>query len=237
MFKLSDILSYISVEDKQMTVKLFENAPSFITEHSSVKILQPGQTLISTDQKAEKIFIHLTGTLLGVDTFEPDIIYNFLELHPVNIIGEFEAFSSKQNYQININAKTKSLLIAITTKDFLNWMKCDINALNIITRLLAHKLTNESKVNREYLFLNSYDRLLIYFYNYCINLDPDIQVITINKKRSELADEVGFCEKTVNRAMNKLVSNGYISSGRNSIKISPKQFSLMKDTLEDRQLI
>lgn len=237
MFILSDIISIVSANDRQMITDLFENAPSFIKEHSMLKILQPGQTLISTDQKADKIFIHLTGTLQGVDTFEPDIIYNFLVLNPVNIIGEFEAFSNKQNYQININAKTKSILIAISTKDFLSWMKYDIKALNIITRFLAHKLTSESKVNREYLFLNSYDRLLIYIYNYCVDSDHKEQIITITKKRSELADEVGFCEKTVNRAIGKLVDHGFITSGRNAIKISPKQFTLIEKNLEERQLI
>lgn len=237
MFILSDILSFVSEEDRQIIVDLFEEAPSFITERSSIKILRPGQTLIYADQKADKIYIHLAGKLLGVDTFEPDIIYNFMEFHPVNIIGDFEAFSNKPNYLISINAKSKSVLIAISTKDFLNWMQCDIKALNIITRLLALKLSNELKANREYLFLDSYDRLLIYFYNYCINLNHDIQVITINKKRSELADEVGFCEKTVNRAVNKLVNNSLVSSGRNSIKISPKQFILIRDILEEKQLI
>lgn len=237
MFILSDILALVSETDRQMLLDLLENAPAFVAERSVIKTLQPGQTLISTDQKSDKIFIHLTGQLLGVDTFEPDIIYNFIEFHPVNIIGEFEAFTNKRNYQININAKTKSILISIKIKDFLNWMQCDIIALNIITRLLALKLSSELKVNRGYLFLDSYDRLLLYIYNYCINLNRVEQTMTMNKKHSELADEVGFCEKTVNRAIHKLVSNGFISSGRNSIKISPKQFSLMKETLEEKQLI
>ncbi len=237
MFKLSDIPSYVPENDRQLLTNLFENAPSYITERSVIKTLQPGQSLISADQKAEKIFIHLTGKLLGVDTFKTDIIYNFIELHPVNIIGEFEAFSNKQNYQINISAKSKAMLIAIAAKDFLDWMQFDIKALNIITRLLAFKLSNESKMNRGYLFLNSYDRLLIYFYNHCINLKPDEQIITINKKHSELADEVGFSEKTINRAVNKLVKNGLITSGRNSIKISPMQLVLIKEALDERQLI
>lgn len=237
MFILSNALSFVADVDRQIIFNLFENAPVYITEHSIIKTLQPGQTLISTDQKADKVFIHLTGKLMGVDTFEPDIIYNFMEFHPVNIIGEFEAFSNKQNYQINISAKSKSILISITIKDFLNWMQCDNKALNIITRLLALKLSSELKVNRGYLFLNSYDRLLIYFYNHCIGQNHGEQIISINKKRSELADEVGFCEKTINRAINKLVINGFISSGRTSIKISPKQFLLIKETLDERQLI
>lgn len=237
MFTLSDLLSVVSDDDRQIIIDLFENAPSFINENSSIKVLHAGQTLISTDQESDRIFIHLTGKLQGVDTFEPDIIYSFLELNPVNIIGEFEAFTNKPYYQININTKTKSSLLVISTKDFINWMRCDVKALNIITRLLALKLSSESKVNREYLFLNSYDRLLIYIYNYCVSLDPMNDVITIAKKRSELADEVGFCEKTVNRAVSKLVAKGYITSGRSSIKITPKQFKQMKEALNERQLI
>jgi len=237
MFILSDVLAIVSADDRQLLLNLFENAPAYITECSVIKTLLPGQTLITTDQKADRIFIHITGQLLGIDTFEPDIIYNFMEFHPVNIIGEFEAFSNKRNYQINISIKSKSILIVITMKDFLNWMQCDIKALNIITRLLALKLSSESKVARGNLFLISYDRLLIYIYNYCTNSNNDGQIIIINKKRSELADEVAFCEKTINRAVNKLVSDGFISSGRNSIKISPNQFSLIKETLELRQLI
>ncbi|HWT74388.1 MAG TPA: Crp/Fnr family transcriptional regulator [Mobilitalea sp.] len=237
MFLLSDILSIVSDDDRQILLDMFENAPSFITENSVIKTLQPDQTLISTGQKADKIFIHITGNLSGVDTFEPDIIYNFIEFHPVNIIGEFEAFTNKRNYQINIIAKTKSVLIAITIKDFLNWMKYDITALNIITRLLALKLSSELKLNRGYLFLDSYSRLLLYIYNYCIKTESGEQTISIHKKRSELADELGFCEKTVNRSIHKLVSNGFITYGRNYIKISPKQLGLMKETLEERQLI
>lgn len=236
MFILSEILLTVSEDDRQIILDLFENAPAYIAEHSIVKTLQPGQTLISAGQKADRIYIHLTGILVGADAFEPGIIYNFIEFHPVNIIGDFEAFSNKHNYQINISAKSKSKLIAIHTQEFLSWMQRDIKALNIITRLLAHKLSSELKENREYLFLDSYDRLLLYLYNNCMNLDQDEKIITLNKKRSELADEVGFCEKTVNRAISKLVRNGLVSSGRNTIKISPEQLSLIKEILQERQL-
>ena len=79
MFILSDILPFVPEDDRKIIVDLFENAPAYITERSLIKTLHPGQTLISADQKADKVFIHLTGKLLGVDTFEPDIIYNFIK--------------------------------------------------------------------------------------------------------------------------------------------------------------
>ncbi len=238
MFNLSDVLPLIvSDKDKQMLISFFKNAPKYITDRSATKNLVPGQTLISTDQKADKVYIHITGKLQGVDAFEPDVTYNFIELNPVNIIGEFEALTNKNNYQINIIAKTKSTLIAIGVKDFLSWMQCDIEAVNIICRLLAYKLTQESKINREYLFLNSYQRLLIYLYNYSINMTPGKPVITIYKKYSEIADETGFSEKTICRTVNKLVREGFISSGRNVIKISSEQFQLLKKTLEELRLI
>ncbi len=237
MFKLSDLLDLVSEDKRQTISNIFENAPAYIMERSTIKTLQPGQTLITADQKADRVFIHLSGKLLGVDTFEPDIIYNFIELQPVDIIGEFEAFSNKTNFQINIKAKTKAVLLAIASKDFLDWMQSDIKALNIITRLLALKLSNELKANRGYLFLNSYDRLLLYFYHHCNNQQQGEEAIIIHKKHSELGDEIGFSEKTVNRSILKLVDKGLITSGRNTIKISPKQFELIKETLRERQLI
>lgn len=237
VFTLSDILPLVSDKDKQMLTNFFKNAPKYITDHSVIKNLEFGQTLISAGQKADTVYFHITGRLQGVDVFKPDVIYNFIELLPINTIGEFEALTNKDNYQINVIAKSKSTLIAIKVKDFLSWMQTDIEALNILCRLLAFKLTHESKINREYLFLSSYERILLYLYNYAIRPTSGNPIISIYKKHTEIADETGFSEKTICRIVSKLVREGFISSGRNIIKISSEQFLLIKKTLEELSLI
>lgn len=236
MFMLSDVLSLVSDENRQLLINLLKNAPQYITDHSVIKNLLPDQTLILADQKADKVYFHISGTLQGVDTQKSDVIYNFVELNPINIIGEFEAFSNRTNYLINIHATTKATLISIDVKDFLSWMQCDIEALNIICRYLAYKLSNELKSNREYLFLSSYDRLLLYLYH-CVNKNHGKRLITIYKTQNEIADQIGFSGKTINRTINKLVIDGFITSGRNTIKITPDQYLLLKKKLEERRLI
>ncbi len=236
MFLLSDVLPFVSGENSDFLMTLLKNAPSYITDHSVIKNLQPDQTLISAGQKANKVYLHVSGILEGVDTQKSDILYHFTELHPINVLGEFEAFSNKSTYLINIYAKTEATLISIDSKDFLNWMNSDIEAVNIVCRLLAFKLTDELKTNREYLFLSSYDRLLLYFYN-CANKNKGKRLITIYKTQNELADQIGFSGKTINRTINKLESEGYLSSGRNTIKISPEQFLLIKRKLEELRLL
>lgn len=237
MFSLSKLLPLVNDNDKNMLVNLFKNAPSYITDQAVVKNLAPGQALLYADHKAEAIYIHITGKLAGVDTFETGVIYNFMELIPVNIIGEFEAFSGTDNYLINIRAMTHATLISIDTKDFLRWMQEDNGALYIICRLQALKLSLELKINREYLFLDSYDRLMLYLYQYCKKASSNTTITAIRKKRSEIADEIGFCVKTINRAINKLENDGLISGGRNIIEISPVQFSLIQKDLQDRGIV
>jgi CRP-like cAMP-binding protein len=236
MFILSEILDLVSDENKQLLIDLLKNAPQYITDHSVIKNLLPDQTLIMADQKADKVYLHISGTLQGVDTQKPDVIYSFVELKPINIIGEFEAFSNRRNYLINIIAKTNATLLSIDVKDFLSWMKCDVDALNIICRYLAFKLSDELKTNREYLFLNSYDRLLLYLYH-SINKKQGKRLITIYKTQNEIADQIGFSGKTINRTIAKLVADGLITSGRNTIKITPEQYLMLKEKLEERRLI
>lgn len=236
MFILSDVLPLVSDNNRPLLINLLKNAPKYITDHAVIKNLLPDQTLILADQKADKVYLHISGTLQGVDNQKSDVIYQFVELNPINIIGEFEAFTNKSNYLINIHAKTKATLISIDVKDFLSWMKCDIEAINIICRYLAFKLSCELKENRENLFLSSYDRLLLYLYHY-ISKNQGNHLITIYKTQNEIADQIGFCGKTVNRTVNKLVFDGLISSGRNTIKITPDQFHLLKEKLIERQLI
>ena len=236
MFLISDILKLASIENSEFLMSILKNAPSYITDHSVVKNLYPDEILITAGQKADKVYLHISGLMEGVDTQKSDIIYHFAELNPVNFIGEFEAFSDKENYLINIHAKSEATLISIDSKDFLNWMKYDIEALNIVCRLLAHKLTDELKTNRDYLFLSSYDRLLLYFYH-SANKNQGKRLVTIYKTQSELADQIGFSGKTINRTMNKLETEGFVISGRNTIKISPDQFLMLKCRLEELQLI
>ena len=237
MFSLSNVLPLVSDNDKVLIANLFKNAPSYIIERSVIKNLLPGQTLIYADQRADTVYFHIVGKLLGADTFDTGIIYNFIELHPFDIIGEFEAFSNINNYLINIHAVTKSTFIAINIKDFLKWMQEDVGALNIICRLLALKLSKELKTNRKYLFLNSYNRLLLYVYEYSKNLNNGMHTIIIHKKHSEIADEIGFCIKTINRTINKMVKDGLISSNRNVISITPGQLHLLQEVVEKRDLI
>ena len=236
MFSLSNILPLVADKDKDMLINLFANAPSYITERSVIKNLMPGQTLLYADHKADTIYFHITGRLVGADTFNTGVIYNFIELHPVNIIGEFEAFSGTSNYLINIRAITKSTLLDINSSDFLRWMETDAVALNIICRMLALKLSKELKTNREYLFLNSYERLMLYIYEYIKDSNQNTAIITIYKKRSEIADEIGFCLKTINRTISKLVDDGLISFGRNIIKITPEQYLLLQTNIKERGL-
>jgi Cyclic nucleotide-binding domain./Bacterial regulatory proteins, crp family. len=236
MFSLSNILPLVADKDKDMLVNLFKNAPSYITERSVIKNLLPGQTLLYADHKADAVFFHITGRLAGADTFNTGVIYNFIELHPVNIIGEFEAFSSTSNYLINIRAITRATLIDINLNDFLMWMQTDIGALNIICRLLALKLSKELKTNREYLFLNSYERLMLYIYEYVKESNQNSTVTTIHKKHSEIADEIGFCVKTINRTITKLEDDGLISFGRNNIKVTSEQFLILKSNIKERGL-
>lgn len=236
MFSLSNILPLVADKDKDMLVNLFKNAPPYITERSVIKNLMPGQTLLYADHKADEIFFHITGRLAGADTFNTGVIYNFIELHPVNIIGEFEAFSGISNYLISIRAITKATLIDINANDFLMWMQTDIAALNIICRMLALKLSKELKTNREYLFLNSYDRLLLYIYEYARESNQNAPVITIRKKHSEIADEIGFCVKTINRTIARLEEDGLITFGRNNIKLTYEQFLTLKSNIIGRGL-
>lgn len=233
MFSLANVLTLVADKDKEMLINLFENAPLFVTEQAVVKSLLPNESLIYADQKADTVYFHITGKLTGSDTFDTGVVYNFVELHPIDIIGDFEAFSNIDNYLISIRAITKSTLIAIETKDFLQWMQTDVSALNIICRLLATKLSKELKTNREYLFLDSYDRLLLYIYQLCEKFNNGAPVIFIHKKRTEIADETSFSIKTVNRAINKLVNNEFIASGRNVIKITQEQFLLMQKYVQE----
>lgn len=235
MFSLSNILPLVADKDKDMLVNLFKNAPPYITERSVVKNLMPGQALLYADHKADAVYFHITGRLAGADTFNTGVIYNFIELHPVNIIGEFEAFSRTGNYLISIRALTKATLIDINANDFLMWMQTDLGALNIICRLLAMKLSKELKTNREYLFLNSYERLMLYIYEYVKESNQNTS-ITIHKKHSEIADEIGFCVKTINRTITRLEEDGLISFGRNNIKITPEQYQLLKSNVKERGL-
>ena len=236
MFSLPDVLSLVSDENKQLLIDIFKNAPPYIMDHSVIKNLSPDQALLLAEQKADKVYIHISGTLQGIDTQVCDVIYSFVELTPINIIGEFEAFSNRSNYLINIIAKTKATLISIDVNDFINWMKFDIQALNIITRYLAIKLSDELKTNREYLFLSSYDRLLLYLYH-CTYKNTGKRSVTIYKTQNEIADQIGFSGKTINRTVSKLVADGLISSGRNTIKISTEQYVLLEKTLKERGLI
>lgn len=236
IFVLSEVLDLVTEENKQILINLFKNAPQYIMDRSIIKKLLPNQALLLAEQKADKVYLHISGTLQGIDTQVSDTQYSFVELYPINVIGEFEAFSNRSNYLINIIAKTNATLISIDSADFINWMNCDIQALNIICRYLAVKVANELKSNREYLFLNSYDRLLLYLYRYA-SKNQGSRTFTIYKTQNEIADQIGFSVKTISRTMNRLVNDGMITSARNTIKITPEQYNLIKNALEERHLI
>ena len=120
------------------------------------------KNLISTYQTSNPVFVLLDGRLQAIEERVVDIPYSFTEMHPVDIVGDYELFTGMEGHYVTLKTMEASCCARLSAASYLHWMKSDANALFLRTQMLMKELSVQTQLQRQYLFMDNRTRLLLF---------------------------------------------------------------------------
>ena len=94
------------------------------------------------------------------------------------------------------------------------------------------RLITQTAEARKYLFMEGKDRLMVHLIRKFEQRLPTPQVLELRHTRSQIAEEIGFSVKTLNRSVQKLEELGFIRVQHGKILIPEEGYRAMKAHIE-----
>ena len=117
---------------------------------------------------------------------------------------------------------------------YMEWIHNDIEALYSRTKVNMRRLITQTTDARRYLFLEAKERLVLYLvrkYEQKVSNDKSVE-LNLSQTRNQLAEEIGFSIKTLNRNIKILEEIGFIKVYKGKIFITEDSYYKMKDYME-----
>ncbi len=222
-----DIFDRLPSGEREDLENLFQTCPANVFDAMDIVHVKKGDTIIRSGKTCSYIYIFLEGNAQGVEMHLEEKIYVFKSFSLGRIVGELEYFLEKDVYDADIQAVTDCTLVRIPQKVWFAWVESDIRVLRNRSRYIISELTKQLRSGREYLFLDCYDRMILYFLQQYENSVSSVCVI--KKTRPQLADLLGFSTRTINRSIGKMENEGLLTTVHGKIHISPDQAEKMQN--------
>lgn len=225
-----EILNLLPSKEREYVKKVFSGCPQEIKDMMRLLEVEKDCNFIYAGTPCRYVYLLLKGKAAGIDMQIQGKTYRFKEFHPGRFLGEFECIADIPNYSITVQAETKCTLLVMTAQVYLKWMKEDGNAFFLRMQKLLYELTNQTKDDRRFFLSTCKERMIQYLVEYYGQENK--QRVRIQKSRDELANEIGFVVRTIDRNVNKLAAEGYLSLQAGKLYVSRSQYEKLKAHLK-----
>lgn len=211
---------------------LFRNCTEEVKYYMALIDIEPERTFIKAGTECTHIFIVLSGKVTGVEWPMHERAYPFKDFGPGDFFGEIECFAGLPQYRISIVASTRCRVLSIPASCYMEWMRMDVDALFLRTQENVRRLITQTAEARKYLFMDGKDRLMVHLIRKFEQRQPLPQALELRQTRNQMADEIGFSVKTLNRSITKLEELGMIRLQRGKVVIPLEGYGRMKEHVE-----
>lgn len=227
-----EIFKELPQEKRAYMELLFRNCTEEVRYYMSLVEIPANQTFIKAGTECTQIFMILSGKVTGVEWPAHDRCYPFKDFGPGDFFGEIECFAGLPCYRISILAATKCRVLTIPAECYMEWMRMDVDALFMRTQENMHRLITQTAEARKYLFMEGKDRLMVHLIRLFEQRQPQPEYLELKKTRPQLAEEIGFSVKTLNRSIKHLEEMGLIQMRKGKVVIPREGFYQMKTHVE-----
>jgi CRP/FNR family cyclic AMP-dependent transcriptional regulator len=207
--------------------------PEEIRKKVFLKKIPAGETVVRKGEKVEYAYILIGGELKVINEFENGRIYIFERIRPISFVSELEILAGEMEYVSTVETVNNCSVLVISAKDFAKWITCDHAILLRISQKLAKKMYSTASKTGTANFLLGIHKIQAYIIKYYQEKQSDIEVLLIDKKRQNIADEIGVSVKTINRCIDKLNRAGLIFLRRGKIYISKEQYAKLLRVIKE----
>jgi CRP/FNR family cyclic AMP-dependent transcriptional regulator len=212
---------------------LLQHMPEAIRNAAAWVTLRKNSIIVKANDPSAYVYLVLSGRMEALAEYSSGINYSFTEFTAFDIIGEMEAITGDPHYAVTVKAQTTCKTIRLSKEAFLDWMRQNPDTSFTLCQLVTKKLFSQIKADRNFLFLDSIDRFALHLIA-CYQKRSIDSTLFLKSTRQQIADEIGFCTKTVNRCVKKLAQKGYLTLEHNKIVVSKEQYEKL-NALEIRQ--
>lgn len=227
-----DVFKELPLKKKEYMEVLFRNCTEEVRYYMTLIDIEPNQAFIKAGTKCTHIYIILSGKVTGVEWPMNDRSYPFKDFGPGDFFGEIECFAGLPKYRISIVSSTKCRVLSIPANYYMEWMHMDVDALFLRTQENMHRLIVQTAEARNYLFMEGKDRLMVHLIRKYEQKQPLVKTLELKQTRNQIADEIGFSLKTLNRSVKKLEEMEVISTNKGKVVITEEGYRQMKAYIE-----
>jgi len=222
MCDLKAVISTLPDPRRAYLSELFRNLPAGLESMIAQRKMDAGETLTRAQDRVSHVFILLEGRVKVLDELYSGIVYAFAEFEAPSLFGEFEAFSGCERYRATLQCLTDCTFLSLSASAFLEWMRRDQAALFMRTVQITKQLVGQASSERRFRFASAGDRMLLYLVD-AYRREEKQGVCRLGVTRQAMAEETGYCVKTVQRCLASLRKRKLISAEGAKIVIDAGQ--------------
>ena len=223
-----DIFRQLPSKQQLYMDNLFKNCTEQVKYYLNLLELDAGTTFIKADTPCTHIYILLSGRVRGIEWPVQEKPYSFKEYGPGDFFGEIECFAGLDKYRVSVETETRCRLVTIPAAFYMEWLQMDGEALFLRTQENIRRLLLQTAVARKYLFMDGKERLMVYLIRKYEQQKIAPEILELKHTRDQMAEEIGFSTKTLNRCVKKLEEMDLIQVYKGKIRFSKKNYQQMK---------
>lgn len=227
----------MSIEDfinnKPYLANLFMGMPAEIRMKCVVQNFDAKTVMVKKDEEPKYIYIIYSGTLKIFNEFQNGRILETAIANDMDFVGLIEILASKDKIAATVETVTNCVALRISRKDFLKWLENDHYLAMIIARKMARDFYNIAYSNGELLLNSTMYTIVSSIIEWTKKDIEEGKVAFINKKRQQIADELGISLRTVHRNIKKLKQQGLITIDLAKIYVNSDQYKALIDKLDE----
>lgn len=213
-----------------------KNMPANIRSRCTVRTHTAGSIIHQKDMELGYFGIVAIGENRVINEFENGNVYMIEGNKAVDFIGEVTILAGMRRTSVTIEAVTDNVVAYISRRDAELWLSEDMNILRLCAGHTAFKLYRSSYTNGAKLFYPPSYLLLDYIVR-CgrqsgMESDKPPRMITINRTRQLLQEEIGVNVKTLNRTIKQLKDEEFFDICKGKLTFTREQYKKAMEWLE-----
>ncbi|MGX8834907.1 Crp/Fnr family transcriptional regulator [Amedibacillus sp. YH-ame6] len=204
----------------------FQHCPTPILERILIQHFPKHYSLIDASDDNTYVFILLSGKLQAIEERVVNIPYQFLEVTPLDIVGDYEVFSQTQGHYVTLKTTMPSTCLQIRSNDYLAWMRQDVHALFLRTQMLVQVLSTQTQQQRQFLFMDTTQRLAIFLVDKAKQQSLPFRLV---ETREQIASQIGCSVRQLNRIIKELQEQTICSLHHGKLIVSKHGLQLLEE--------
>jgi CRP/FNR family cyclic AMP-dependent transcriptional regulator len=220
------------INNKPYLANLFMGMPADIRIRCVEESFKARTVMVKKDEEPKYVYIIYSGTLKIFNEFQNGRILETAIVNDMDFVGLIEILASKQKIAATVETVTECVTVKISKKDFLKWMEKDHYLSIIVAKKMAKDFYSIAYSNGELLLNSTMYTFISFIIQWAKEQIGEGKEAFINKKRQQIADELGISLRTVQRNIKKLKQEELITVKNAKVYVNKKQYNLLINKLE-----